>query len=256
MKRVVLLGGLDPSGGAGITVDATVAALHGVAPLPVALTTTIQGAAGFHDAEPVRSEVWRRQLEVVLADGPVAAFKVGYIGSAHVVVEVARALRESAGRAPVVVDPVLSATAGGMETGAALAAAYCEHLAPVAALVTPNVPELESLVLGRPERLLAAGAAAVLTKGGHGAGENAVDELSSAGVALRFVRPHRDCGPVRGTGCALASAIAARLALGDPLRDACERAGDWLASLLAHVAPRRDRSPQPLPFSRAGTAPR
>ena len=251
-----MLGGLDPSGGAGVTVDATVAALHGVAPLPIALTTTVQGARGFERAEPISVAVWRRQLEVVLADGPVAAVKVGYIGTAALAAEVARALRDFVGSVPVVIDPVLSATAGGMDSGAALVRAYREYLAPVATLITPNVPELEQLAEGRPERLLDLGAAAVLSKGGHASGPEVVDQLAERGASSRFVRPRQRCGPVRGTGCALASAIAARLARDESLRDACQGGGDWLGGLLEQVKARDDGAPQPLPISRAGTAPR
>ena len=256
MKRSLLLGGLDPSGGAGVTVDATVVALHGGAPLPIALTTTIQGARGFERAEPIPAAVWRQQLEVVLADGPVAAVKVGYIGAAALAAEVGRALRDIAGSVPIVIDPVLSATAGGMDSGAALVRAYREHLAPVATLITPNIPELEQLAEGMPERLLDLGAAAVLSKGGHASGPEVVDQLAERGASSRFVRPRRSCGPVRGTGCALASAIAARLARDEALRDACQGGGDWLSGLLEQVKPREDGAPQLLPISRAGTAPR
>lgn len=254
--RVLLLGGLDPSGGAGVTVDATVVALHGLAPLPIATTTTVQGMRGFEDASPVPAKVWRRQLDVVLDDGPVAAVKVGYLGTPELVGDVTAALLELSRTAKVVVDPVLSATAGGMTGSAALAVAYREQLAPLAALITPNVPELVALADGDPAALLEAGAGAVLAKGGHGDGDDAVDELWGGAAPERFVRPRRSCGPVRGTGCALASAVASRLAQGATLSAACAGAGDWLAGLLASMQPRSDELPQPLPLSRGGTAPR
>ncbi len=254
--RVLLLGGLDPSGGAGITVDATVVALHGAQPLPVALTATTQGARGFVGSHPIRAEVWRGQVENVLADGPPAAVKVGYLGDAAVAAEVAEALRPLAGRCPVVVDPVLSATAGGMPEPADLADAYVARLAPLAALVTPNSPELERLAAGDASRLLEAGAGAVLHKGGHGRGGEAVDELHVPGASRRFVRVRFECGPVRGTGCALASAIAVRLAAGASVEDACSGAGDWLAKLLAELRPLPGGAAQALPLSRGGTCPR
>ena len=256
MTRLLILGGLDPSGGAGVTVDATVAALHEVEPLPVALTATVQSLRGFDRAEPIPAAVWRAQVAAVLADGPVAAVQVGFLGDAALLADVAAVLAPLAREVPIVVDPVLSATAGGMAQGAALVAAYREHLAPLAALVTPNVHELQALAAGAPAALLAAGAGAVLRKGGHGTGAEAVDELWIDGASTRWARPRLGCGPVRGTGCALASAIASRLAHGAPLPAACARAGDWLASLLGRVEPRRDGLPQVLPLSRAGTAPR
>ena len=117
MTRLLLLGGLDPSGGAGVTVDATVAAMHGVEPLPVVVTTTIQGLRGFRSAAPVPADVWRAQVEAVLADGPVAAVKVGYVGDAALAADLSEVLSPLASEAAIVVDPVLSATAGGMEPG-------------------------------------------------------------------------------------------------------------------------------------------
>ncbi|MGC6489383.1 MAG: bifunctional hydroxymethylpyrimidine kinase/phosphomethylpyrimidine kinase, partial [Planctomycetota bacterium] len=170
MRRVLLLGGLDPSGGAGVTLDATVASLHGVAPLPIALSATVQGARGFVTAAPIAARTWREQVRTVVADGAPDAVKVGYVGSAAVVAELAEALRPLASRAPLVVDPVLSATAGGMPSDGALARAYLTGLVPLAALVTPNAPELDALGGGDPATLLRAGARAVLHKGGHGGG--------------------------------------------------------------------------------------
>lgn len=256
MARVLLLGGLDPSGGAGITVDATVAALHGIEPLPVALTTTVQGLRGFVAKEPIPERVWREQVATVLADGKVAAAKVGYVGDPELVANVAETLRSLPAGVPVVVDPVLSATAGGMHDGDALVAAYREHLVPLATLLTPNGPELLQLADGDAEALLRSGAGAVLHKGGHGEGAEAVDALWTGEPPYRFARPRLDCGPVRGTGCALASAVACQLALRCSLVESCRLAGDWLASLLAHVRPRPSGLPRLLPLSRGGTSPR
>ena len=255
MKRLLLLGGLDPSGGAGVTLDATVAALHGVEPLPIALTATVQSARGFSSASPIPRSVWRDQLRAVVGDAVPDAIKVGFIGCSDLVAEVSEELRPLAARAPLVVDPVLSATAGGMAPGAALARAYVDELAPIAALVAPNAPELQALVDGEPAGLLRAGAGAVLQKGGHGDGDEAVDVLWGASAPVRFARPRRSCGAVRGTGCALASAIAAHLARGADLEAACRRAGDWLWELLDAVSPRPDGRPQTLPISRARTSP-
>ncbi|MFN3243973.1 MAG: hydroxymethylpyrimidine/phosphomethylpyrimidine kinase [Planctomycetota bacterium] len=265
---MLLLGGLDPSGGAGITVDATVAALHGVEPLPVALTTTVQGLRGFVAKQPIAERVWREQVATVLADGKIAAVKVGYVGDPALVAVVAEAVRALPAGTHVVVDPVLSATAGGMHDGDALVAAYREHLVPLATLLTPNGPELQQLADGDAESLLRveaplraesplrSGAGAVLHKGGHGEGDQAIDELWTGEPPYRFARPRHDCGPVRGTGCALASAIACQLALARNLVESCRLAGDWLASLLVHVRPRPSGLPRLLPLNRGGTAPR
>jgi hydroxymethylpyrimidine/phosphomethylpyrimidine kinase len=179
----------------------------------------------------------------------IDAVKLGFIGDVHALGRIAELLSLLDPRVPIVVDPVLSATAGGLSERAGLAAAYNEHLVPRAVLVTPNVPELAALAEGDPGALLRAGAAAVLLKGGHGDGPDAVDELfEQSGALHRFARPRREVGPVRGTGCALASAIACHLASGLDVVAAASRAGDWLHGVLARVRPRPDGLPSLLPL--------
>ncbi|MFT4843656.1 MAG: hydroxymethylpyrimidine/phosphomethylpyrimidine kinase [Planctomycetota bacterium] len=259
MARVLLLGGLDPSGGAGITVDATVVSLLGGDPLPIALATTVQGLRGFVRSVAIDAAVIREQIRTVLADGPVGAVKIGYVGSVEQVIACAEALQPLRDVAKIVIDPVLSATAGGMNSGDELAVAYREHLVPFAHLITPNTPELAALADGRVGSLLELGAQAVLHKGGHGDGPEAIDELWPGELwpgelvagepPIRFQRPRFDCGPVRGTGCALAAAIATHLADKRSLLDSCRTAGDWLGALLSRVKSRPDGLPSHLPFN-------
>lgn len=249
-RRVLLLGGVDPSGGAGITADATVVALHGAQPLPVPVCLTVQGARGFRGAEPVAERCWRAAVDAVLAEGPVQAIKLGMLGNANTAGVVASVLASLGGGAPLVVDPVLSATSGGFAPAEDLAACYRERLLPLASLFTPNLPELGRICDGRAELALAAGARAVLVKGGHGDGRWSEDQLFAAGAEFVFRRPRLAVGPVRGTGCALASAIAVRLAGGDDVPLACQRAGDWLAALLQHLGPAPvDGLPRSLPWA-------
>lgn len=258
MGRVLLLGGLDPSGGAGITVDATVVSGLGGEPLPVALATTVQGLRGFVQSHAIDARVVREQVATVCADGPVHAVKVGYAGSVDAVALVASLLQPLRGKAVICIDPVLSATAGGMAPDPALVTAYRELLMPLATLVTPNTPELQLLAAGNARALLDEGAVAVLHKGGHGEGPESIDELwsrersSESSVVespYRFARQRFACGPVRGTGCALASAIATHLANRQSLVDACRTAGDWLNAQLARVAPRPSGLPRHLPLT-------
>lgn len=251
-RRVLLLGGIDPSGGAGITADATVVSLHHAAPLPIALTHTEQNRRGFRRCLAVPAEQWGRALHAVLDDGPVHAVKVGLLADAVSVRGVARELTALRGQVPIVVDPVLSATTGGFTAGAEIVAAYAELLLPLASLLTPNAPELSTLCDGDARRALAAGAGAVLVKGGHLEGPTSEDVLWCGEDRLVFRRERLPCGPVRGTGCALASAIAARLAHGATVAEACRRAGDWLASLLRALGPASgDGLPRALPFARS-----
>ena len=249
-RRVLLLGGVDPSGGAGITADAIDVALHGAQPLPVPVCLTVQGARGFRGAEPVPERTWRAAIDAVLGDGPVQAIKLGMLGDAATASAVAAVLASLRGHVPIVVDPVLSATAGGFAPAQQLASCYRERLLPLATLFTPNLPELGRICDGRAEQALAAGAQAVLVKGGHGDGRWSEDQLFAAGAQFGFRRPRLDVGSVRGTGCALASAIAVRLAAREDVPLACQRAGDWLAVLLQQMGPAvADGLPRPLPWA-------
>ena len=259
--RVLLLGGVDPCGGAGITADALVVAAHGAWPLPIAVVLTAQNRQRFDARFEVPAPQWRAALAAALADGEVHAVKTGLLGDATGIADVAAALRPIAAKVPIVVDPVLSATAGGLAASAAAAAAYRAHLLPLTALVTPNLPEAEALFGGDPAAALAAGCRAVLQKGGHGAGPFADDVLSVPGREVRFRRARLAVGAVHGTGCALASAIAARLAHGADVAAACAAAGDGLHGLLNQLgAPPPDGLPRPLPLARlpaaTGTSPR
>src|SRR5262249_36276292 len=159
-----------PSGGAGITADATVAALHHVEPLPIAVAFTEQNRRRFQRCHAVPAEQWTPALRAVLDDGPVHAVKVGLLADAVTVRSVARELSALRDRAPIVVDPVLSSTAGGWRHGDDVAAAHRELLVPLASVLTPNTPELATLFAGDARRALAAGARALLHKGGHADG--------------------------------------------------------------------------------------
>ena len=254
-RRVLLLGGVDPTGGAGITADAIVAALHGAWPLPIAVVLTAQNRRHFAARFEVPAAQWRAALAAALADGEVHAIKTGLLGDGPVIAEVAAALRPLAADIPIVVDPVLSATAGGLPASRAAAAAYTTHLLPLAALVTPNLPEAEALFGGDPASALATGCRAVLRKGGHGTGPFVDDVLSLPGSEATFRRARLAVGAVHGTGCALASAIAAQLANGVDVARACALAGDWLHGLLRELgAPPADGLPRALPLAPTGTS--
>jgi len=250
MRRVLLLGGLDPCGGAGITADATVVAIHGAQPLPIAVVLTAQNRHGFQALDPVPGAAWQRALRAALADGEVHAVKVGLLGRTETVAAVAEALTALRGRAPIVVDPVLSATAGGFEAPAALAEAYRSQLLPLASVLTPNRPEALFLYGPRPEVALALGCGFVLEKGGHGEGAFVEDRLHGLAGETRFRRPRLPVGSVHGTGCALASALATRLAQGCDVASACAMAGEWLFGLLQALGPAPAGGlPRPLPLA-------
>lgn len=249
IRRVLVVGGVDPSGGAGISADARVLQAHGVHALPVVVALTVQNRFGMRQLDAVPAEHWRPALAAAIQDGPLHAVKTGLLADGAQAQALAEDLQRLLPDVPLVVDPVLSATAGGYRAGAGLARALRAHLAPRCALLTPNAPELEALLAGDGiEALLEAGCGAVLCKGGHDAGDTVTDRLVSAAGTHEFVHARQPVGPVHGTGCALASAIAARLAHGAPLLEACATGIAWLQRCLGVMGP-ADASgrPRPLP---------
>jgi hydroxymethylpyrimidine/phosphomethylpyrimidine kinase len=216
LPRVLAIGGLDPCGGAGITADARILEKLGAHPMAVATCLTDQDRSGMRGALPVEAEWLRRMLDAAIADGPIGAIKTGMFASREGLETVhAAVLPLVHAGVPLVVDPVLSATAGGWHQSVDVVAAYRETLVPFATLVTPNLEELAVVVPG---------AGAVLKKGGHAEGPEVVDRLILGGRTVEIRHERIATGPLHGTGCVLASAIAAFLAMGRGLEAACREA--------------------------------
>ena len=219
------IAGSDSSSGAGIAVDLkTFAAfgVHGLAAITAVTTQNSQRVQAIHRVPAAHVEA---QIRAAFADFRVGAVKIGMLASAPIVRAVARALRDPAPR-HIVLDPVLASSSGTALLSAAGLRALREDLLPMATLLTPNLPEAE-ILLGRrivdavqaARDLRALGARAVLLKGGHGRGREVRDVLADARGVVELRHPRL---PVhaRGTGCALASAVAAGLARGRTLREA------------------------------------
>jgi hydroxymethylpyrimidine/phosphomethylpyrimidine kinase len=228
---VLLVGGLDPSGGAGLSADLEALAAVGAGGYPVAAAITAQGPRGARAFVPVRPWLVVEQIDALLDDlagpGRPRAVKTGMLGTGAV----ARALAERLGRRdlarlPLVVDPVLAASSGlSLFRSRSAAPRALGPLLERAALVAPNLAELAALAGAEvPDDEAAVAAArrlpcrAVLVKGGHRAGDP-VDLLVRGRTVTRFPGRRRP-GTARGTGCRLASAIAGLLARGEALEDA------------------------------------
>jgi hydroxymethylpyrimidine/phosphomethylpyrimidine kinase len=239
LVRVLVVAGSDSGGGAGIQADLkTVTALGGYASTAVTALTA-QNTLGVEAVLPVAPDFIERQIEVVLTDIGADAIKIGMLGSAAIVEAVARSLKRLAATTPVVLDPVMVAKGGQSLLDVEAREALETVLVPLAALVTPNVPEAERLSgvriesvadLGRAaERLLLLGPSAVLVKGGHLPGEVVVDVLRTAdGGEVRFESPRIDSRSTHGTGCTLSSAIALGIAEGLTLEGAIARARQYV----------------------------
>jgi len=208
-----LVGGVDPSGGAGLTADVRTVHALGCVPLTVPTCLTVQNRREFASAQPVGADLLRDMIRAAVADGPIDAVKIGLLGEAGNVELLAEELDPLASL-PVVVDPVLSATAGGWLPGGAWTRSYRSGFADLAPIMTPNLPELGRLTAEGPQDLLSLGYGAVLVTGGHGTEKTVEDHLWTSAGDVVFSHPRLRVGSVHGTGCALASALACGLARG------------------------------------------
>jgi len=234
------IAGSDPTGGAGLQLDLAVFAHHGVHGMAVPTALTVQTTLGVHRTLPVFPNIVGEQLAMLLADIRPGVIKLGMLASDDVLLRVANTL-DGYLEIPRVVDPVLRASDGSYLLERRAWGSLVERLIAGAALVTPNLPEAETLTGERdPERaaawLLEAGAHAVLVKGGHTDGP--ADDLLATRSGVTWLRGERSVGdPVHGTGCALSAAIAARLARGSELIDAVRGAKAWVARAFAAAQP-------------------
>ncbi|MCV2878453.1 hydroxymethylpyrimidine/phosphomethylpyrimidine kinase [Sedimentimonas flavescens] len=235
-KSVLLIGGMDSSGGAGLLRDAQALEQAGCHARVAVTAVTAQTNRGLLASQPMAPEMVAAQIRAALACGPIRAVKIGMLGTASIVAAVAEELPDL----PIILDPVMATSSGGALLDYAGLSAMIAFL-PRVLLLTPNLPELAVIAahLG-PEtgtieasarKLLAHGAQHVLVKGGHAEEIAATDLLFSADAQpVPFTAP-RIPKSLRGTGCYLASAIAARLAQGAPIETACAEAKAALHSL-------------------------
>jgi hydroxymethylpyrimidine/phosphomethylpyrimidine kinase len=252
--RVLIVAGSDSGGGAGIQADIkAVTAMNGFAATAITALTA-QNTEGVHGVVPVDPAFIAQQIEVVLTDIGADALKTGMLHSAEVIGVVAQSLKKHAPGVPLVVDPVMVAKGGHRLLLSEAEAALRDTLLPMAALITPNLPEAEVLA-GFPvrneadmrraaERLAGLGARAVLMKGGHLEGD-IVDLLFHDGRFERFEDPRIRSKHTHGTGCTLASATAAGLAQKMSLIDAVARARAFVRQAI-ETAPGFGRGHGPL----------
>jgi hydroxymethylpyrimidine/phosphomethylpyrimidine kinase len=240
--RVLIVAGSDSGGGAGIQADIkAVTALGGFA-MTAITALTAQNTQGVHGVFAVDTDFVAQQMRVVLDDLGADAIKTGMLHSVEVIETVARKLTDHSPNVPLVADPVMVAKGGArlLDTGAhdALAAL----ILPRATVLTPNAPEAEALTgiavadeAGQQragERLLEMGASAVLVKGGHVPGGEVVDLLVTPDGTVRFADARIDSTHTHGTGCTLASSIAAGIAQGMALADAVARSRRYVRAAI------------------------
>ena len=242
---VLVIAGSDSSGGAGIGRDLAVLASLGCEALCAVCAVTAQTHERLVGVHHVPPQLVRAQIRAALESAPIGAIKIGMLGTAATVSAVAESLPR-AGTIPIVLDPVLVSSSGGVLLDEAGRQQLRARLFPLASVLTPNIPEAASLcatapatdreaLLAQARSLLATGARAVLLKGGHAEGAESVDLLLTADGILQWLAAPRLGARCRGTGCALASAIAAGLASGSSIEEACAGAKRYVLAMLSQT---------------------
>jgi hydroxymethylpyrimidine/phosphomethylpyrimidine kinase len=255
-KPVVLtVAGFDPSGGAGVIADVKTIQAFGCRPVAAITSLTFQNSQGVYGSIHQTAASVRAQILPLIEETEIAAVKIGMLPTPEIVLEVARLVREQNLPSPVI-DPVMQSSSGYELMEQEAVKALVHELLPLARLVTPNVPEAERLTGLRIEdeqglreaarKLRELGARAVLIKGGHlvstGSGSDRVNrdavDILDADENVTVLRDDWIESPnVRGTGCMLASAIAAGLGKGKSLDEAGRTAKEYVNQIIRQFAP-------------------
>ena len=236
------IAGSDSSAGAGIQADLKTFGALGVYGLTAVTCVVAETPGHVSKIEPVSAEMVREQIAVLLRGFPIAAIKTGLLFSREIIATVANVLREHAA-IPLVIDPVMVATSGDALLREDAIETYERDLFPLAALLTPNLGEASRL-LGHPianlrdmreagERLTKKYGVPVLLKGGHLAGDDAVDLLFADGKVTEFSAPFSRGIATHGTGCTYSAAITAGLANSLTLEEAVGRAKKFVTATIA-----------------------
>jgi hydroxymethylpyrimidine/phosphomethylpyrimidine kinase len=236
------IAGSDSSGGAGIQADLKTFAALGVYGASAITALTAQNTQGVDAVLVVPPDFVARQIRVVARDLDLRAVKIGMLATSEIIEAVAEQLKALEGT-PVVLDPVMVAASGDVLLDEDAIETLRTVLLPRATLITPNLPEAaklldqdeakdESAMRAQAEALRALGAQAVLIKGGHADGPEAVDILVDGEGELRLTAPRVATENTHGTGCTLSSAVAAELAKGASLREAVTRAKAYVTAAL------------------------
>jgi hydroxymethylpyrimidine/phosphomethylpyrimidine kinase len=241
--RVLIIAGSDSGGGAGIQADIKTVTMLDAFAMTAVTALTAQNTEGVFGVLPIPPDFIRQQIEIVLDDIGADALKTGMLHDAVVIETVAAVISERAAAVPLVVDPVMVAKGGAplIEKGAI--DTLKRLLLPRAAVLTPNLPEAEILaghtigdlaaMRATARELLALGCRAVLLKGGHLPGDTVYDVLATAAGLRVWDSPRIESRHTHGTGCTLASAVAAGLAQGMAIEPAVDRARLYVQRAIA-----------------------
>jgi hydroxymethylpyrimidine kinase/phosphomethylpyrimidine kinase len=236
VARALTIAGSDSGGGAGIQADLKTFAMLGVWGMSAVTSITVQDTTGVTGVSDVPADIVAAQIRAVATDIGVDAAKTGMLSSDAI---------EEAGIDRLVVDPVFVSKHGDPLLQADAVEALRHRILPLAAVVTPNLPEASGLagfdVLTREdmpkaaEAILMLGARAVLVKGGHLTGATSDDLLATPQGNVWIEGERIDTQDTHGTGCVLSAAVAAILALGRPLEEAVRRGKEFVTEAIRHA---------------------
>lgn len=234
--RVLIIAGSDSGGGAGIQADIKTCAAFGAYSATAITAVTAQNTLGVQSVEAVSAELVTAQIKSVMDDIGADVIKIGMLANQDIIEAVAQAVEET--DAFVVLDPVMVATSGDKLLQDDAIKLLKEKLIPACDVITPNVPEAEILtglkiddvddLAKAGQALLEMGAYAAVMKGGHLPGKMVIDVLISDDENAVMTAPRIRSKHTHGTGCTLASAIAANMALGEPLDAAVNLAREFV----------------------------
>lgn len=244
---VLTIAGSDSGGGAGIQADLKTITLLGSYGASAITALTAQNTRGVKSIHGIPPSFVRDQIDTVLTDLPIDLIKTGMLHTPAIISLLAEYLTEQSHYYPVVIDPVMVAKGGASLLELDAVSIFQETLLPHAYLLTPNIPEAERLINCRinseasmeqaARQLHNMGAANVLLKGGHMSGGDAVDILFDGQAIHRFTSERFFTSATHGTGCSFASAIAAYLAQGEPLKEAVRLAKIFISNAIRLARP-------------------
>jgi hydroxymethylpyrimidine kinase/phosphomethylpyrimidine kinase/thiamine-phosphate diphosphorylase len=244
---VLTIAGSDSGGGAGIQADLKTITLLGSYGASAITALTAQNTKGVKSIHGIPPSFVRDQIDTVLTDLPIDLIKTGMLHTPAIISLLADYLTEQTHYYPVVIDPVMVAKGGASLLELDAVSIFQETLLPHAYLLTPNIPEAERLINCRinsetsmeqaARQLHSMGAANVLIKGGHMSGGDAVDMLFDGQTVHRFSSERFFTSATHGTGCSFASAIAAYLAQGEPLKEAARLAKNFITTAIRLARP-------------------
>jgi len=241
MKTALSIAGSDSSGGAGIQADLKTMTLNGVFAMSAITALTAQNTTGVRSIEEVSPSFLKDQIDAVFEDIYPDAVKIGMVASSELIMTIAERLKYYNAK-NIVADPVMVATSGSALLKTDAVETLAKEIFPIAAIITPNIPEAEilsSMKIENEKDMIEAAkkieneyGCAVLIKGGHSIND-ANDILCKKGEIKTFTGKRIDNPNTHGTGCTLSSAIASNLAKGYSIEDSIQKAKDYISGALS-----------------------